>query len=1278
MKKITSAILFSLFVLVCPAFGTDLAFQQIPLNGRWQPGLDPATISDGGFQDIQNMRRFGNHYRGVNGMDDVSYTVTVPIDYDRLVESDAGNYITSDADSKTITATGMPANATAYIREAYGALFGLAGSEDFEVRFRVNFTGSADNTSGAYVWAMANSSANLDGITDFMAVSAKRTSSTKFSLTLTEKTGAATSYTVTITDFTQGTDYYVKVYRDMSLGNGYGRLYFRVYSDVAFATPVSAAWAINLHEANYFGYIFGMSAMTSLASADTVTITTNNLSYNNYTRNSFNFYKDSSIVENANIESWVLTQGERKDQLSHDNRQQYVFAYDAYLNGAWDSSPLYTEATAAQLGRFSPGPGSTVLFADGKESCVWGGDYGAPTAFLASAAAVTTTVTSQKDFTAQVWSTSSASGDVAVVGNPNDSATVTLLHMDGTDASTTFTDSSSAAHTWTASGSAALDTDQIKFGTASGLFDGSGDYISSADSADWYMATGDFTIDFWFRLADDTDIHQIFKQYVDASNYAKAVYYYAPPTPANPQLYFEIQEGGNQNLYLGAYISPLAANEWHHVAIIRGWGGSSTTAALCLDGVMVDTSEFDSAPNNDWPDFAAAFTVGDSSAYAMNGWIDEFRISKGVARWTADFTPPQSAYGAAYNYWLVGATRPLQGVYYDLSGTNQTTATLTAQEWAGTAWSSISVTDGTSGLSEDGAVTWASTVNTSKPRYLAGDVLYWYQFALSAGNATIAHVTVDAPFQKVPNIPAAEDYPVAACFKYTGSVYQDYTDEITSELDSDVMDLDGLTTSGYVLLGFTQPMQAFLVDIPNSKENGTAGTTLTVEYWDGDSWEDELSLLDGTASGTTALARSGAIAFQPPAKGIEFETAINETAPLYYYRLAWGDTLDAEVEIYQVRGIPATYPLRGYSFPAMFQGRALFLDEYEGQRNKAVYSAYNQPDVFNGSDSGELYFGGGSKVVAAAPMYNVFGDSGSDMLIVCKENETYRVFGEGPSTWRVELLSGSIGCSAPLSMAMCDVRTDSGARQVLIWQSQAGVVMCDGGDIQTISDDIKNYFDPNSDDRVLESANLGNSRAWYDSKLRVYKLLVETYGGDHYDELEYSLDYNEWTRLYRENTYGHEPLASGVFVSSGWGDDDSYGFTEGRFFHLETGTTWNDTLIEEYLWTKDYLFGGPGAILFGSTVDYFRLFFDDKDSDATMTVTHYCNRAVTTDGTSNQEVPSAISFSSGPIYTQSCMLGPCDYHSFKLSTSTEAVGGMEPMSIGVAYDVITNIVDQEN
>ena len=82
----------------------------------------------------------------------------------------------------------------------------------------------------------------------------------------------------------------------------------------------------------------------------------------------------------------------------------------------------------------------------------------------------------------------------------NDANTVLLMHMDGTNGGTTFTDSSTTPHTVTANGGANTSTAQFKFGTASCHMDGTGDYLTIPDSPDWNL-DGDYTIEMWIRPA---------------------------------------------------------------------------------------------------------------------------------------------------------------------------------------------------------------------------------------------------------------------------------------------------------------------------------------------------------------------------------------------------------------------------------------------------------------------------------------------------------------------------------------------------------------------------------------------------------------------------------------------------------------------------------------------------------------------------------------------------------------------------------------------------------
>src|SRR3990172_8980810 len=111
-------------------------------------------------------------------------------------------------------------------------------------------------------------------------------------------------------------------------------------------------------------------------------------------------------------------------------------------------------------------------------------------------------------------------GKGLVIMARDDSFTVSLLHGDGVDGSTTFTDED--GRIWTPSGNAQIDTAQKKFGTGSMLFDGTGDYISTPDSIDFFFGTENFTVDLQYlknSLPGVGESQSILSQTEDANNY---------------------------------------------------------------------------------------------------------------------------------------------------------------------------------------------------------------------------------------------------------------------------------------------------------------------------------------------------------------------------------------------------------------------------------------------------------------------------------------------------------------------------------------------------------------------------------------------------------------------------------------------------------------------------------------------------------------------------------------------------------------------------------------
>jgi hypothetical protein len=200
-----------------------------------------------------------------------------------------------------------------------------------------------------------------------------------------------------------------------------------------------------------------------------------------------------------------------------------------------------------------------------------------------------------------------------------------LLHMDGSNGSTTFTDSSSNALTVTPSGDAQISTAQSKFGGSSLLLDGSGDYITTSASSALALGTGDFTVEFFVYRTSNNNDQGIFTFGATQSGLFASM----DGSTLGVGLL-----GGDPSAISGG---TLSLNTWHHVAITR----SSGSLRGFIDGVQFGSTVTETTNLVD-----NILNIGYSytSSYAMIGNLDEFRVTKGIARYTANFTAPTAAF----------------------------------------------------------------------------------------------------------------------------------------------------------------------------------------------------------------------------------------------------------------------------------------------------------------------------------------------------------------------------------------------------------------------------------------------------------------------------------------------------------------------------------------------------------------------------------------------------------------------------------------------------------
>jgi hypothetical protein len=226
----------------------------------------------------------------------------------------------------------------------------------------------------------------------------------------------------------------------------------------------------------------------------------------------------------------------------------------------------------------------------------------------------------------------------AAVAGPTDPdfANVSLLlHGDGVNGSTTIVDSSPSPKTVTATGDAQISTAQSKFGGASIAFDGNGDRVAVANNAALNFGTGDFTVECWARSVLPLTSYNIQYAHICGKGNGVGNGTYSLAFYQSKILFF------SNGFVTKIGTSTLTDNTWYHFAASR----SGSTLKLFVDGVEeysgTDTTNYTSS---------ASFNAGDRQAsdpnnqYPLNGYIDDLRITKGVARYTSNFTPPTAPF----------------------------------------------------------------------------------------------------------------------------------------------------------------------------------------------------------------------------------------------------------------------------------------------------------------------------------------------------------------------------------------------------------------------------------------------------------------------------------------------------------------------------------------------------------------------------------------------------------------------------------------------------------
>lgn len=225
-------------------------------------------------------------------------------------------------------------------------------------------------------------------------------------------------------------------------------------------------------------------------------------------------------------------------------------------------------------------------------------------------------------------------------GDPSYGSVKLLLHCDGTNGSTTVPDTSGTPATITCNNGAALSTTQQKFGTAALFFDGTNDHVAT-NRADG-LGTAEFTWECWVRATGAQVGRFISIQDVSATNEVVLLRMNADGSLT----YIHRNAGGTGTASITTAAGTITQNDttWYHIAVTRNNSGTPRID-IWLNGVSVGSTTTNVGTN--------LSTLG-TNVYRLGtqattgefykGYLDDIRVTEGVCRYTATFTPPASAF----------------------------------------------------------------------------------------------------------------------------------------------------------------------------------------------------------------------------------------------------------------------------------------------------------------------------------------------------------------------------------------------------------------------------------------------------------------------------------------------------------------------------------------------------------------------------------------------------------------------------------------------------------
>ena len=184
-------------------------------------------------------------------------------------------------------------------------------------------------------------------------------------------------------------------------------------------------------------------------------------------------------------------------------------------------------------------------------------------------------------------------------------------------------------------GDAQISTSVKKYGTGSMYFDGTGDYLQLPSDQSHNLSVGDFTVEAWIYTTTTTNDSASCRDVVCIGNNSNSSSFCtARITMESGVIKGRLSTSGS-NWELAFGTTSLSINTWYHVALVR----NASTFTLYVNGIASGT-----ATNSSTLYYGTAGSRVGNVFYTQpgcwNGYIDDLRITKGLARYTSNFAPP--------------------------------------------------------------------------------------------------------------------------------------------------------------------------------------------------------------------------------------------------------------------------------------------------------------------------------------------------------------------------------------------------------------------------------------------------------------------------------------------------------------------------------------------------------------------------------------------------------------------------------------------------------------